>query len=326
MKRIFLILSLVSLSLVAAGTSSGQPDKKTLTKKIMERSGINDQIRQFPLIASSILTQSKDKLRPEVFSALEREIAKAWDPERLLRGISDRVEKDLDIKTMEEVLTWLDSDLGKKITAVEKANTTPGVMQAIEEYGNSLKKTPPPKKRIDLVQRLIEAEGSVKSIVDMKTSMTIAMLTAINPSLPKEKQADLNAIRKQLEQLRPKIEEETRAEEMQGKFYIYRTLKDEELQPYVEFAESESGKRYNTVTIGAFTDGMERGSSDFGKVVGELIKKMSPVSGKVVLNMKDGATFRWSNYTEKDSQYCTWRGGGELCIRKNEVASIEPDE
>lgn len=59
---------------------------------------------------------------------------------------------------MQGVLTWLDSDLGQKITAVEKANTTPGVMQAIEEYGNSLKKTPPSKKRIDLVQRLIEAE------------------------------------------------------------------------------------------------------------------------------------------------------------------------
>ncbi len=323
----FLILSLVFLPLVVvAGTSSGQSDKKTLTKKLMERSGINDQIRQFPLIASSVLSQSKDKLRPEIYSALEREMVKAWDPERLLRGISDRVEKNLDIRSMEEVLTWLDSDLGKKITAVEKANTTPGVMQAIEEYGNSLKKTPPPKKRIDLVQKLIEAENSVKSIADMKISMTIAMLTAINPSLPKEKRADLNVIRKQLEELRPRIEEETRTQEMHGKFYTYRTLKDEELQPYVEFAESESGKRYNTITIGAFRDGVERGSSDFGKVVGELIKKMSPVSGKVILHMKDGATFRWSNFSEKDGQYCTWRGGGELCIRKIEVSSIEPDE
>ncbi len=326
MKKVLLILSLVSLSLVVAGTSSGQSDKKTLTKKIMEKSGINDQVRQLPLIASSVLSQSKDKLPSEIFSALERETAKAWDPEKLLREISDRVEKDLDIKIMEEVLTWLDSDLGKKITAVEKANTTPGIMQAIEEYGNSLKKTPPAKKRIDLVQRLSEAENSVKTLVDMKISMTIAMLTAINPSLPKEKQADLNIIRKQLKELRPKIEEETRAQEMQGKFYIYRTLKDEELQRYVEFAESESGKRYNTVTIGAFIDGMERGSSDFGKVVGELIKKMSLASGKVVLHMKDGASLRWSNFSEKDGQYCTFRGGGELCIRKNEVSSIEPDE
>ncbi len=326
MKKIFLILSLVSLSLVVASTSSGQSDKKTLTKKIMERSGINDQIRQFPLIASSILSQSKDKLPSETFSALEREIAKAWDPERLLKGISDRVEKDLDAKSMQGVLTWLDSDLGKKITAVEKADTTPGVMQAIEEYGNSLKKAPPPKMRTDLVQRLIEAENSVKSMVDMKVSMTIAMLTAINPSLPKGKRADLDAIRKQFEELRPRIEEETRTQEMNGRFYIYRTLKDEELQPYVEFAESESGKRYNTVTIGAFRDGMERGSSDFGKVAGELIKKMSLASGKVVLRMKDGASLRWSNFSEKDGQYCTWRGGGELCIRKIEVSSIEPDE
>lgn len=326
MKRICLILSLTVFTLVFAGTSSGQPDKKTLTKKIMEKSGINDQVRQLPMIASSFLSQSKGTLRPEIFSALQSETMKAWDPERILRGISDQVEKNLDIKNMEEVLAWLDSDLGKKITAVEKASTTPGIMQAIAEYGNSLKKTPPEKKRMDLAQRLIEAVNSTKTLVEMKISMTLAVLTAINPSLPKEKQADLNAIRKQLKELRPKMEEETRTQEMQEKLYIYRTIKDEQLQRYVEFAESESGKRYHGVAIAAFLDGMERCSSDFGKIVGELIKKISLASGRVILHMKDGTTLRWRDFYEKDDQYCTSPRGGELCIRKKEVSSIEPDE
>jgi hypothetical protein len=53
---------------------------------------------------------------------------------------------------------------------------------------------------------------------------------------------------------------------------------------------------------------------------------MSLASGKVILHMKDGATLRWSNFSEKDGQYCTLRAGGELCIRKDEVSSVEPDE
>ena len=98
MKKMFLILSLVSLPLVVVGTSSGQTDKKTLTERIMERSGMNDQIRQLPIVASSILSQSKTKVPLEIFNVIERETVKALDPEKILKGVSRQVEKNLDLK------------------------------------------------------------------------------------------------------------------------------------------------------------------------------------------------------------------------------------
>ncbi len=326
MKKIFLVLILVFLQLEGVTVSSGQPDKRTLTKKIMEKSGMNEQMRQIPLLLSAELSQAKDKIPPELLRGLEREMVKIFDPEKILKEISRQVETRCDIKGMQEILMWLESDLGKKITALEKDSTTPEGMRGIKESAALFEKAPASKTRQNLLQRFIEASNAVKLIVDMKISMAIAMLTAINSALPVERRTDIDMIKEQIEGLRPKIEEEARRAALQESLYIYRTLKDEEFQRYVEFSESKSGRRYHEVAFEAFKDTMQRASLDFGKALGDLYKKIKiqrGISGRILVHLKGGKTLIWNNYTEKDNRYCTWILDGEFCINKNDVSSIE---
>jgi hypothetical protein len=162
----------------------------------------------------------------------------------------------------------------------------------------------------------------------MKISMAIAMLTAINSALPEEKKTDIDKIKEQIEGLRPKIEEEARRAAIQESLYIYRTLKDEEFQRYVDFSESKSGRRYHEVTFEAFKDAMQRASLDFGKALGDLYKKSKlkrGVWGRTLVHLKGGKTLIWNNCTEKDNRYCTWIADGEFCINKNDVSSIESE-
>jgi hypothetical protein len=326
MKKICLALILVFLQLEASSASSGQPDKNSLTKKIMEQSGMNEQIRQLPLLISADLSQEKDKFTPEFFSSLEQVIVKVWDPEKILKEISRQVENRLDIKRMREILMWLDSDLGKKITALEKDSTTPEGMRGMKESAGLYDKAPASKRRQDLVQRFIEASNIVRISVDMQISMTLAILSAINSTLPEEKKADIDKIKQQIEGLRPKIEEEARRTALQQSLYVYRTLKDEEFQRYVEFSESKIGRTYHEVTFEAFKDAIQKASLAFGKALGDLYKKSAVQrggTGRVLVRLKDGKTIIWNNYTEKDNRYCTWIGDGEFCINRNAVSSIE---
>jgi hypothetical protein len=162
----------------------------------------------------------------------------------------------------------------------------------------------------------------------MKISMAIAMLTGINAALPEEKRTDIDKIKEQIEGLRPKVEEEARRAAMQESLYVYRTLKDEEFQRYVEFSESKSGRPYHEVTFEAFKDAMQRASSDFGKALVDLFKKSRAkmgVTGRTLIRLKGGKTLIWNNCTEKDNRYCTWIGDGEFCINKNDVSSVESE-
>jgi hypothetical protein len=104
-------------------------------------------------------------------------------------------------------------------------------------------------------------------------------------------------------------------------------LKDEEFQRYVEFAESESGKRYHRVILAALKDAMKTFSLDLAKALGDLYKRVpreddKVVSDKILVHLNDGRILIWNNYTEKGNRYCTWMADGEFCINKSDVSSI----
>lgn len=42
-----------------------------------------------------------------------------------------------------------------------------------------------------------------------------------------------------------------------------------------------------------------------------------------LLTTKDGQSLVWSDYEERDGNYCTWKYGGNFCIPKDEIVSVE---
>ena len=330
MRKLFWILIVILFQLEASNAIAGQADKKALTVKIMEQSGMNEQIRQIPLVYSSVLSQNRSKIPPDSYSTLERETIKLFDPEKILKEMSRQIEKNLDMKAMQDVLAWLESDPGQKITAMEKDSSTPEGVKAMQESAGQAGQTPLSQKRLELVERFIRATKTVETSVDMLMSVNLAIATAHNAVLPVEKRKDPGEIKTLIEPERPKLQEKARKNAITNNLTIYKTLKDEEFQRYVEFAESSSGKRYHEVTSGAMKESMQRICVELGKKMAALVKKLSvkggrSATGKVLIRLKSGKTLRWNSYTEKGNQYCTWLASGEFCINKRDVASIEAE-
>ena len=57
-----------------------------------------------------------------------------------------------------------------------------------------------------------------------------------------------------------------------------------------------------------------------------LVVSTSLVYAEVQLNLKDGRTLTWSEYTEEGGSYCTWKAGGQICIPKKDIVSIKEME
>lgn len=328
MKKILLIVILSFLQLGVVTVSSAQPEKKALAIAIMEKSGINEYIRQIPLTYSTMLSKGEYKLPPEFHSILERETVEALDPERILKEISRQTENSLDIRSLQAVFSWFESDLGQKITAMKKSSTTPEEIQGMAEFAVRLKNTPASKNRSNLMQRFIKA-SSLEAEVDIQISIALAFATAMNSALPEKKRADIGMIKKAIEAVRPQLLKEVRDRAITSNLYTYRALKDQELRHYIEFAESESGKRYNRVILLALKDTMERVSFDFAKALVDVLRKFpcwdeTVSSGEIFVHMKNGGNLTWNNYRGKDDWCCTWLAYGESCVKKNDISSIEP--
>ena len=90
MKKLFLILTVIFFQLTAltVSLSAKQHDKKALTSRIMELSGMNYQIRQMPALVQAGISSKKGLIPPDVYNILESESVKAFQPEKILKEVS----------------------------------------------------------------------------------------------------------------------------------------------------------------------------------------------------------------------------------------------
>ncbi|MDP3259487.1 MAG: hypothetical protein Q8M34_02730 [Thermodesulfovibrionales bacterium] len=51
-----------------------------------------------------------------------------------------------------------------------------------------------------------------------------------------------------------------------------------------------------------------------------------PASADIVLTLKNGNTLKWKNYTEENSQYCTQKDYGKICISTDTIVSTKETE
>jgi len=49
----------------------------------------------------------------------------------------------------------------------------------------------------------------------------------------------------------------------------------------------------------------------------------SSAAADVLIKLKNGTSFTWTNYTEEDGNACTWKSSGRFCISTNEITSIK---
>ena len=332
MKKAFLILSLIFLLFGASIAFSGETEKNTLVFKIMEQSGANEQIRQIPLLVSSALSDNHDlrNLAPESYAVVEKEAAKLFNAERMIQDVAGHLERKLDAKTMEEVLVWLDSDAGRKITAMEKSASTPAGVKAAAEFARRPENATVPQNRLDLVERFVQATKISEAQADVIITMGGAVAAGLNAALPPEKRVTQGDMKREMEAMRPRLEMEIRKACAVSALFIYKDLEDEELQRYVQFAESPGGRRYHVAVFGAIKESMRKSGLEIGKTLPALYIKMAlkdgrSISGRFAVKLKNGRTLQWKNYAEKENRYCTASGGGELCLNKSDVASIEAE-
>ncbi len=153
--------------------------------------------------------------------------------QRVLAHLSQRLGKE----QLQEVLGWLESPLGRRIAHMENMVEP---MAAAMYIRQKLTAAPPRKIRSELIDTLIFHLGAVEISTQIASSSALEIAERVNDQLPGERQMDLEVIEQALQQQMSTMSAATH-QDLQHRFlYTYRTLPDEELQAYVNFAGSEA--------------------------------------------------------------------------------------
>lgn len=244
------------------------------------KSGQEKQLEQLPLVIQSFFEKASQadkniqKLPGNISLIMKASIQEAFKPASLKETVLAEMRAKLTAQDIKEVLDWLDSPLGKKCTRLEEDASTPEALAKMQQYAAQIKNAPPTEERLNIIRKLDSAVKGTESGVDIAINGQIAIALATISTLPVEQRRSLESISGELEKNRPQLEAMVRSQVLLSYLYTYRSLTDDEIQQYIEFAASPAGSRYHSVTEQALKKAFLEGSVRWGKSIGETINQM----------------------------------------------------
>jgi hypothetical protein len=257
------------------GTSpkAGSPKeiKRPSVVELYEKSAMEALVNQISGLYLGALAQHRAKLPPELFKALHRAGREAFEATKMRKRVLQVMKTNFDPDLTREVLGWLLSPFGQKITALESIQFSRKTLQDMEGFAKKLQSNPPTRTRVKLIRRLNAATGASEKNVEVALMILEQTATAMENAMRKEKRTDVEEMRRQLDLRRPQLEQNAEKSTETSLVYIYQTLTDKELEQYVNFSESETGTAYHKMAFEALMTAVSDAAEENAKAVSKIL-------------------------------------------------------
>lgn len=271
MHRIALLIALLTVvsacskpapppSPVADSRSGGQVSQ---LDELMEKSGTNTQVSQIP---ANVLASADQQIGADVpnAGAIRTALIQAFNPGDLRADTRTHLEGALSGDEIAQVLAWLNSDLGQRITALEKTNSAPEAQKAIAEQYPQLAEN---QNRVAMVQALDKAIQGTESTVAIVLTVQRSLMSAIVAGLPEERRMSQEQLDALLAQGRETMESQYRFLVEAAYLHNYQELTDAELQTYIDFANSPVARRYHQALAESLQAALAKASTKAGSAI-----------------------------------------------------------
>ena len=266
-----------TIVLLIASVIAHAQNQNKLIQTLYIKSGIDKQVRQLPqLIRVNVLQAFEQDDRTKEIPrhtklAISGSVQQAFSPDRFKQTIIKEVRASTTVKDLDTVLKWLDSPLGKKLTRLEEAASTPETLSKVKEFAARLQQSPPTETRLNILRRLDAAVKATEANVEIVMNTQLAVAFAVVKSLPQEQQGSLEAIAAELKKNRPQVEAAMKSQTLIFSLYTYQNLTNAELERYIRFATSPAGEKYHRATLSGFKKAFLDGSIKWGNSIADIL-------------------------------------------------------
>ena len=217
--------------------------------ELMELSGLTDQIPRLPNEYMTLVDQllvglerQRHAISKDLRHQIRQSFAEALTPEHFESEIRSRLRESLSHDTTLAAMSWLRSDLGKKITTAEVTASSAEKSVQFATFFLQLQLERPAPERVQLVRRIEEiTQGS-----EMATEAWEAIVAAVARALEGEYRTKNLQNNKNLEEYLASMRGSMKGMFEQGRIFqglfTYRALTDEELKAHAEFLETPAGR------------------------------------------------------------------------------------
>jgi hypothetical protein len=244
-----------------------EAERQRLLKEVLKYTNGDQALGQL----SKGFSESADKLfgqfPPEFRDQLKKSALEALSVSRLLPVYERSFSTGMDNVTLTAVSDWYKTALGAKIIHIETGENGPP--------DENFLKRPVSPGRSTLIEELDRQTQNTERAVAAITSLSRALITGMlqNSWLPQQtRDAFLSGYEQAFASaMTPRIAASIRTSNL----FVYRSLSDEELDEYIAFLSTPSGRKYTRVTWEAMQAAMKKGGADAGIAFGQILLKQT---------------------------------------------------
>lgn len=241
--------------------------------EITRKCGVADQLKDFaPSVRTGITTNPElaSKLTEAQLANLLAAIDVAYRPAQIEIDFNAELAKALKPAAAKDTLVWLDSELGQRLTALENGATElandPDKMAAAQQLMERL-----PPRRVERYLALMKATGADASGAQLVLNNSLGVAVGAGATLG-ARPPEVAKIHKELEVNLPQLTEAIGSSYMVMFASIYESVAEAELDQYVAFAESPSGKAYHQAVTKALNVALTNAATELGRQIGAGVR------------------------------------------------------
>ncbi len=267
--KVMLILVLVAALSAGLCMAAGKKADPRSIDTLMIKSGLNKQLAQIaPMVQAGMTQQNQgpNALPPKDLDELNDLTARAFDAKALTENVRKHIQANLSETDVQAALSWLGSPLGEKITKLEEDASTP---EAYAEMQKMAEKLTGNAGRVELAKKLDRAVKATEMGVAVALNTQTAMIAALTSGIAPEKRPTMEGIEKEVLKSKGRIQSAVEQSTLLTFLYTYKSLSDAEIGKYIDFANSDSGKKYHAVTAEGVSAAMTDAARDLGKLIAQ---------------------------------------------------------
>lgn len=247
---------LLGLLLLACGSAQAQVDTGS-AEELMRQSGLWEQIeaisRTLPASVMAEINPSSRTLSATEQARLQKKVAQAFAPERLLATAVQVVSQGMQDRYTRPVLDWYATGTGRAIrqaeiaAAVEQATMKP---EDQARLGDALMARTTPARR-QLLDALIKTTRSTEAMLNLTQNSMLAMQRGLALAAPDRPWPGENAVRQEMQAQRPALLAAFNEMARASMAMTYHDLPDRALREYLAYCRSPHGRQFNDLGMQA---------------------------------------------------------------------------
>jgi len=241
-KRILSILILFSLSFFG---HADNVEDDTLNGLIV-LSGLKSQVEDLPATIVAMIQQGVPGLSQEKKKEAEVLFGAIFNPDLILKDVSNEIKKTLTEKEAKKVIAWYESNTGNRIARAEENASSPEAMMEFQKVAPELMAN---SELMSTVQKLLDETNLIEETLGFQETVMLAtmvgMSQARNPEQPVNMEQLKGIVTTQLQQAKSSLEPMIAAQLA----YAYKDIDKASMTEYLDALKSPAMKKFNNSDI-----------------------------------------------------------------------------